>query len=180
MGRVIIFSQFFPKEHYKCGEKTFFIEQILNGFGVEYNSVDYLSKLYWLNRDKLADPTHPLTEKMVKDFWKKNLIQKHPGRKGHTIRAGNRFEVGDWFSPRCWIGLPYQSPQLIFWHDSKVFEQYEFKRTSLFYLKGQQISDIETIERIATNDGLKRQEFYGWFNKPMEGQIICFDENIKY
>lgn len=33
-------------------------------------------------------------------------------QKHHTIRAGNRFKTGDYFSPRVWSGSPYNSKQL--------------------------------------------------------------------
>lgn len=36
------------------------------------------------------------------------------------------------------------------------------------------------LEPLARNDGLEWVDMYHWFNKPLEGQIICWNENIEY
>lgn len=101
--------------------------------------------------------------------------------KHHTIRAGNRWKVGDKFSPRVWSKKPYNSKHIIIAPDIEVKKIWDFE-----------IKDSEVIingclyngkaKELIKNDGLKEMEFWQWFKfpKPFKGQIICWNENIEY
>jgi hypothetical protein len=104
------------------------------------------------------------------------------GAKYHTIRTGNRWLVGDTFSPRVWSGKPYNSKQVTIAPDieiKKVFS-FEIKDNSLF-IDGKELTHSQWIE-LAKNDGLKVDEMLNWFRYPHEfsGQIICWTPNIEY
>lgn len=53
------------------------------------------------------------TDKILTGF----NIGFHVDVKYHTIRAGNRFKKGDYFSPRIWTDKPYASKQYQFHPD---------------------------------------------------------------
>jgi len=97
-------------------------------------------------------------------------------KKSHTIRAGNRFKAGDKFSPRfC------RSPQIIFWHDIEVKRTWklEVDINGVFSLDGKHTGTTA----IARNDGFNNEEdFLNWFplGKEFDGQIICWNDEIKY
>ncbi len=118
--------------------------------------------------------------------------------KHHTIRAGNRWKVGDKFSPRVWSGKPYASKQIeiapaieikkIWKYEIKVpskgVEQWLLNDTMVSesneYM--QQWFNAGLIEAIAKNDGLTLSDFLNWFQhpKPFIGQIIAWNESINY
>lgn len=105
--------------------------------------------------------------------------------KHHTIRSGNRFKVGDKFSPRVWSGKPYYSKQIIIAPDIEVEKVYEFEIHGSEFKINENIYDgmnIEILEMIAQNDGLNRQELLDWFKYPnsFKGQIICWSDKISY
>src|SRR5688572_890388 len=85
--KVITFSRFFPKQHVRAGDATEFVEKIWEGLGF-FDGHSILPDVF----EKWADGS--FTPK-----W-------------HTIRAGNRWKVGDVFSPRVWSGVPYKSKQI--------------------------------------------------------------------
>lgn len=79
MSKVITFSRYFPKGHPRAGEETYFVEQI-------YNSIFSLND--WSDApEQDEDYIIPLNLDII-------------GIKHHTIRAGNRWKVGDKFSPQ--------------------------------------------------------------------------------
>jgi len=181
MSRIIPFSTRFPAYHPKAGQPTYFVEQILNSLGIPYSG--YKQLLQKLNPD--------LPEKVIDDFI--NSISKTTitGTKLHTIRGGTRWKAGDKFSPRIWISRPYfpnfyegkRIPsQLIFAPDQEVKKTWPFEATKEeYYLDGLPlIGKIELVNRIAANDGLHWRELFDWFDKPMEGQVICWSETVNY
>lgn len=124
-----------------------------------------------------------------------NLDALCNGTKNHTIRAGNRWKVGDWFSPREWSGKPYNSPQTIIAPDTQICKVWEFE----FMLDGYGSNDqgstwfyaakvngvrfeYNDLKPLFENDGLSSEDALEWFSqKPyFNGQIICWNENINY
>lgn len=123
-------------------------------------------------------------EKILKSIDKDYIDTIGIQPKHHTIREGNRFEKGEYFSPRIWSGKPYCSKQIIIHSDIKIRRIYniglrirgDFKE---FYCNDEDLTST-SISLIAKNDGLLLNDFLNWFNKPFEGQIICWDNSIKY
>ena len=173
MSKVITFSRYFPAYHPRKGEPTYFVEQIYNGFYSKNNLMDYPNGLD------------------VNDFVK--------GIKHHTIRAGNRWKVGDKFSPRVWSGKPYNSKQIIIAPDIEIKKVWNFEiqidpflpmEDCAYVLKindkyENEETTFSTIKELAKNDGLTPEDFINWFiHSPkvevFSGQIICWNENIIY
>ena len=120
------------------------------------------------------------------------------GLKVHTIRAGNRWKVGDKFSPRIWAGKPYRTPQLTIAPDMEIKKVWDYEvkinpsGVEQWFINGTMVSESNDymqqwfnaglIELIARNDGLTLQDFLNWFKHPsnFKGQIICWNENINY
>ncbi len=65
--------------------------------------------------------------------FQNSLAYNIEGLKHHTIRNSNRFTQGEWFSPRVWSKSAYNSPQIIFWHDTEVKKVMEVQMCSFFY-----------------------------------------------
>ncbi|HRP30485.1 MAG TPA: hypothetical protein PKV73_01270 [Agriterribacter sp.] len=169
--RVLTFSRFYPAYHPKKGKPTFFVEKIVNGLnqitnaGVEvHENVDFNLELYYL-----CDP------------------------KFHTIRAGSRWKVGDWFSPRVWSDKPYRSKQIEFAPPIQVKKVWPItirphkEHGFVIHIKDRYVADWEgtaniTQSELAKNDGLEKDDLLRWFRvpKPFTGQIICWNENINY
>jgi len=159
MSRVLTFSRNFPAYHPKKGQQTFFVEKITKN----------------LHKQGLKPWDIP-DEIFNTEMY--NIVEG----KGHTIRAGHRWKAGDKFSPRVWSGKPYQSKQIIIAPDIEVKKVWNFecKSDGLFYINGKWV-DV-TSSDIPKNDGLSDDDFLSWFpvNKPLDGQIICWDETIEY
>jgi len=104
--------------------------------------------------------------------------------KVHTIRNGNRWKVGDKFSPRIWSDKPYKSKQIIFSTDIEIKKVFSFSKDLIsehFYLNGIETHPDDLME-IAKNDGLELSDLLLWFQypKPFNGQIICWSEDVSY
>jgi hypothetical protein len=100
--------------------------------------------------------------------------------KYHTIRAGNRWKVGETFSARIWSGKPYRSKQVEFAQlPIKKIWNIEFDENGVIAIDG---FYTDKDYEIAMNDGLAEDDFYSWFpmGKPFKGQIICWNENVNY
>lgn len=174
MPKVITFSTRFPSYHPKKGEPTYFVEKFLKGLpdGTWETKSDLVSEL-------------PL----ALDIWAK-LQPKY-----HTIRAGKRWKTGDWCSPRVWgndinpksgRSGAYHSKQIILTSDIQIVKVYDIvvvvKDKHIF------IDDVcfydesydSIISDLARNDGLTVKELEAWFNKPMEGQIIVWNNKVFY
>jgi len=176
MSRVITFSRVFPSYHPKAGQETYFIEK-------------FWQSLY--NDGKIDNCLgSPLLEKELEVFSNPShfIIPKY-----HTIRAGNRWEVGDKFSPRVWSGKPYQSKQIIIAPDIEVKNVWNieilFEQSQIHFGKpnGENQWLLLSAGDVAKNDGLDVHDFYNWFDTPknrkqkvVKAQIICWNENIIY
>src|SRR5690349_620300 len=162
MAKVITFSRVYPSYHPRAGEPTGFIEKIYAG---------------------LADlqPDFKIPND-ANEFWDWHEYYNCRVPKFHTIRAGHRFKVGDYFSPRVWSGRPYNSKQIIIAPDIEVQKTWSLSKDLLggeIRLNGVELKE-PLAKVVANNDGLTLKDFKGWFNKPFTGQIICWNENINY
>lgn len=157
--KVITVSRFFPAYHGRKGEPTYFVEQILNEL--------FRNKT---PRERIAAIV-PAMRPLINDFF----VIDGMLRKLHTIRTGNRFKAGDMASLKVWTGRPY-------WTSPIEFAQVEIKQTipiNIDFHAGEMRVMIDgnihnNRELLAKNDGLELADFYGWFKKPMDGQIICW------
>jgi len=166
MSKVITFSTKFPSYHPKAGQPTFFIEKIWASFHEKFPHKDIEDKYCFVNGSKDS-------------FW--DIFGTYEP-KYHTVRAGNRWKVGDKFSPRAWTGKPYNSKQLTFAPDLEIKKTWEIETNgNLFFINGKALSVIDTVQ-LANNDGLLRLDFYDWFKMPsaFSGQIICWSNKIEY
>ena len=182
MAKVITFSRTFPGYHPKAGEPTYFVEKIWESL-IQTEQIS-TSKCCELSR---------LTGIGGYDMNNIRTIKVEP--KHHTIRAGQRFKVGDKFSPRVWSGKPYASKQIIIAPDIEVKATFNFEIQVdqdyvsigiddwLFYEENARfITQHEALKCLAQNDGLSVADFKAWFKWPSEfrGQIICWNDKIEY
>lgn len=165
MARVITFSRTYPAYHPRKGQQTFFVEKITRSLHLSgirpYDIPDgvFSTEMYYL-----VDPKH------------------------HTIRVGNRWKVGDYFSPRVWSGKPYASPMITIAPDIKIEKVWniaiskDFKDTAPRFEILYKYFSIEEEIRLATNDGLSHDDLRSWFNKVGLSlcQIICWNKEIEY
>ena len=178
MSKVIIFSREFPKGHRNQGKPTFFVEKILKSFGEETVKIESIA---------VAKAFEALTNDNPNAFEQRQNL--HFARimsfdaKYHTIRNGNRWKVGDKFSPRVWSGVPYRSKQIIIAPDIEIVKIWQIKMRIIgedklwqFYSQNKE----STITDIAKNDGLSYSDFADWFKEDFTGQIICWNKNINY
>lgn len=114
--------------------------------------------------------------------------------KNHTIRSGERWKKGEYFSPRVWSGKPYNSPQITLTQDTLITDIYDFEikkadkalpldyDTDIIINKKYFHTDDDIMKIIAKNDGLSLSELLQWFKYPasFKGQIICWNQNAKY
>ena len=166
MSKLITFSRHFQKSHPKAGQPTFFVEKILNSLG-----------LTDLNQK-------PIDE--LNDFFIIAGDGKH-----HTIRGGNRFKVGDKFSPRVWSAKPYASKQIVIGPDIEIKKIYNvrvlvqsFGKLGLQAVISIDGNDFQNIDLLAKNDGLSQADFLNWFTtkkgETFVGQIICWSDDVCY
>lgn len=149
-------------------------------------SYDYASTLQDLNAT-LNCGEHKESLAMWSNFWDLTVGNQILTYKHHTIRAGNRWKVGDKFSPRVWSGKPRNSKQIIIAPDIEIKKVFDFEMdlNGIYSINGKYISH-KSYHKLANNDGLTEVDMQFWFmpnmNKPKEfkGQIICWDENINY
>lgn len=167
MAKVITFSQKFPSYHPKAGQPTYFVEAF-------YKSLFVMKCL-----------PKELEESFNHEVFL-NGMTKH-----HTVRSGNRFKKGDFFSPRVWgtdvnpksgKSGAYHSKQIILSHDTEIKNVWdiEINEATEISINGKLISYGWEVE-LANNDGLSWQEFNDWFVKlPFKGQIICWNDAVSY
>ncbi len=184
MAKVITFSRFFPKNHINGGGRTNFAEQIFNSLNIRY-----WVKLKYLDLDDLNSNTDFKND----DVWEfHHLLDRGiENKKNHTIRNGNRFKKGDFFSPRVWSGKPYQSKQIILSKDIEIVNVWDIRilvqdfgklgLQAVITINGQ---DFQNIELLAKNDGLSVDDFLQWFKtekgETFVGQIICWNDAVSY
>lgn len=175
MARVITFSRFFPIYHPKAGEPTYFVEKILNSLGVTIQQV-------------AKEKPYNNAAHIINDFF----VMDGSDTKHHTIRSGNRWKVGDTFSPRVWKGKPYNSPQIQFAPDIEIKKVWNFDiyfepyHKVVFKINHKQ-QNIKQMEILAKNDGLEYIDLLDWFKVHpklkafhFEGQIICWSDTVNY
>jgi len=163
MAKVITFSRTFPAYHPKAGQPTYFVEKFYNSLFSRNNLMDYPKGL-------------EINETILE-------------MKKHTIRAGARWKKGEYFSPRVWSAKPYNSPQTILAPDTIITNVYDFEisKHAVVYLNQKPIYEFcgeytGAIRTVAENDGLTPSELLDWFKypKPFKGQVICWNQNVKY
>lgn len=181
MAKVLTFSRTFPAYHPKKGQPTYFVEKFLQE--INLIGVDAFQYFEGLNRN--------IPDKIIDDFVR-SLLFGWEISKGHTIISGNRFKVGDYFSPRVWSGKPYNSKQIIIAPDIEVKKVWDIEITKMKVDKGVDgitiitkifingMHKTENYYKLAQNDGLSFEDLMDWFPKPFKGQIICWNENIEY
>lgn len=178
MSKVIMFSRNFQKSHPKSGEPTYFVEKIWKWYHDEYSGDVRDLLLYNEKYDNLYG---------VDEI--KNVHKFNP--KLHTIRYRERFDIGDWFSPRIWIGKPYVSKQMqiapliqvkkVFTIRVLVQDYGKLGLQAVVTIDGNPFYDIE---KLAINDGLTVVDFLKWFynkkEEPFIGQVICWSDKVVY
>jgi hypothetical protein len=202
MSKVITFSRFFPAYHPKKGEPTYFIEKVLNSVDKQNHWFGYCDCCGWAGSanamrggEQIAD-TGDYNDCLCPKCWSSDIKELdiiddyYLGKyepKHHTIRAGNRWKVGDKFSPRVWSGKPYQSKQIIIAPDIEIKKiwPFEMDEIGLYYINGS--TRAFNIETVANNDGLTYPDFDAWFRihpkakkQTFTGQIICWNDSINY
>lgn len=190
---VMTFSQRFPNKHPRKIQLTYFVEKMLTSLGIDYRVNDYHRLLMDLNKEKIeAGKLKPFH--IDKFYFNLNRATKHWNEKGHTIRKGNRWSVGDKFYPVIWTGRPYHDPQLIFAPEIKVVKTWQLIRTQKqnpHYSRNSKATyDAWTmpkagyattvLQQVANNDGLSLPDLKAWFPLEFDGQIICWDKEIVY
>lgn len=170
MAKVITFSRVYPAYHPKAGQPTNFVEAI-------YRSL-YLMKV--------------IPKELEESYNQEAFINGFT--KHHTIRSGNRFKKGDFFSPRVWgtdvnpksgkIGA-YHSKQIILSPDTEIKSVWEIEIYHSYevYIEGIFHCSLgsERWKELCQNDGLNSEDMQSWFNKlPFKGQIICWNPDVNY
>lgn len=173
MSKVIMFSRQYPAYHPRKGEPTYFVEKILNWYW------DQESNNYHNVEDMLLELNFPIKNCFdVLEPVAAVIEWKH-----HTIRLGNRWKAGDYFSPRVWSGKPYRSKQFFIAPDIEVKKLWDIESTgnNHLYLNEKSIN-VLGVEILAMNDGLNYQDLIDWlkYPKPFKGQIICWSDSINY
>lgn len=166
--RVITFSRVFPKTHPKAGESTYFVEKIWKGlYDIEPSS--HLP-FDWTKYDE----AFPVSE----NYDRKLNIHEH-APKYHTVRAGERWKVGQVFSARVWSGKPYASKQIEF-AQIEIKKIWNIEVLGLTWLLNDKPLNTLEIHEIGQNDGLSYKDFKDWFKLPFNGQILCWNDEIDY
>jgi hypothetical protein len=183
---VTTFSRNFLKGHPKEGQPTQFIEKIwksLGGVSTEYTN-------------KFIDGTD--YKKSI--VWGYQLVE---GVKYHTIRAGHRFQVGDFLVPKVWSGKPYRSKPIQIAPPIEIVKTWDFEchtenddgESDWSFIKfldkqftcysNEYLNPV--IKQVAQNDGFTDpQDFLDWIrpktrhSEPLIGQIICWNKSIEY
>lgn len=182
MPRVITFSRYFPKGHPKAGQPTRFMQKMWQGL-IQVGNLEYREAMRKIIRDDFnADGVHWASKEWIP--------------KWHTIRSGNRWKVGDKFSPRVWSGKPYASKQIQFAPDIEIKKVQDFEIVILggvicFRIndrpRGQLYPLNAHLQEIAKNDGLNTDDLISWFTchpkarkEGFRGQILCWNQDIEY
>lgn len=116
-------------------------------------------------------------EEKILDGRKKHSVQSNFSKwngKFHKIKEGSAK-----LSVETWTGIPYNSERFV------ILEMEDAVIQSLEFKKGKYLVDGTTeisLEELATNDGLKLDDFRDWFKVfPADKMaIIQFDKNFKY
>jgi hypothetical protein len=169
----LIFARRYPDHHQRAQQHTHFVEAILVQLGIDFYKSSYLDLLIELN------PGKPLM--VLQKFWVNLTYPAGPMYpKSHTIRTTFGIKAGETVTPRVWSGRPYYDCQITFAPPLTICNTWviQYKPNGEWYMPKAQASTI--IETIANNDGLDLTDLQGWFNKPLHGQIICWNPDIQY
>lgn len=190
MSKVISFSRTYPAYHSKKGQPTYFVEK-------------FWKSLYNMGNHDFMDYEGHYTDALGVKFIPEENIHNHKP-KGHTIRAGLRWNAGDYFSPRVWgEDINPKSGRKGAYHSKQVIlaPDVEIKRVhTIHILPGHADKQIfidgnwacnwnsYNANRMAENDGLTGPDMHEWFTKSPDfkksgdflGQIIIWDDKIKY
>jgi hypothetical protein len=194
MSRVLTFSRTFPSYHPKAGEPTYFVEKFWNSFSLEALDqefyIDYTDEIKFdLNKN--------LPFGILDNFFLSLSGRYEIGKKNHTIRKGNRWKKGMYFSPAVWGNDvnpksgkrgPYQSKQIKIGPDTEVKKTWSFDLIphSHILIDGKfkiNLDRPEELKIIADNDGLNAEDLLSWFKYPkpvIDHQIIYWNESIEY
>ena len=80
-------------------------------------------------------------------------------------------------------GEPYNSKMIQFAPDIQIRKVWDIEVDGdgcIWIVSDHNSDDASILESLAKNDGLTLEDLQAWFNKPMTGQIICWNENIEY
>ena len=161
MAKVITFSRVFPAYHPKAGEQTYFVEKI------------------WESMWSDTSIGEPYLDNLPVEYL--NFRRHTYPAKKHTIRLGERWHIGEKFSPRVWSGKPYASKQIAFASDIEILKIWDFEiKNGLLYIDGKGI--MNEVFMLAANDGLDAPDLLQWLKhpKPFSGQIICWSDDVQY
>lgn len=153
----IKFSTKFPATHPRKGEVTNFVAKILK---------------YKFDNGYTAGNS-------VEEIQLRQICNQY-APKLHTIRAGERWKVGDVFAPKIWSGRPYYSTPIQFAPPITIQKIWAFEYDGFHFKIDGKIIYGDDVVKLAANDGLTQADFAEWFNKPFSGQIICWDKNLDY
>lgn len=179
--KVITFSRFFPAKHPRQGEETFFVEKIWKGLKTgNRHDGEYT---IWSKHPRLMKAGYW----QLPHIWRDQMCDKTFKPKYHTIRAGDRWQVGEKFAPRIWSGKAYASKQIEFAPPIEIKKIWNFCLTPNGYVIGAMNCDLQMLTRIAENDGLTADDFELWFavhpkakKDGFFGRVICWNEKIEY
>lgn len=174
MSKVITFSRTFPAYHPKAGQPTYFVEKLWNSIETNSFAVDYAM---------ICRNNEGVSPDILWPFWRsiKKAYSNDGAAKHHTIRGGNRFKVGDKFSPRVWSGKPYRSKQIVIAPDIEVVKVWGFEISKEHYHINGFALNLEALKVVAANDGLEVDDLENWFAKQTgKFQIICWSNTINY
>jgi hypothetical protein len=188
MNKEIKFARVYPCFHPKKGEPTGFIEKFLQGALKKHVYDSPISMLLTLN-PKFGWKNEDRGDLIVLGG---SLDFEDVEPKYHTIRENKRWKEGDYFTPKVWSGRPFWSTPIIIAPDIRVERTWDFEVTSnhqmringkLFWsaIKGSH-EEEKKIENLPQNDGLEVRDLLAWFKwpKPFKGQIVCWNEDIRY
>lgn len=179
MAAVRILSRYFLNAHYKAKQPTYFVEQYLNSLNIDFRSDTYLKTLCTLNA-KALEADKGFIDTLA--AFVKSLHQVAPtALKSHTIRKGYHFNTGDMVSLRVWSGAPRRSPQIIITPDTEIKKIWKFDLTAYGYFLDDKEIKLDTLTKLARNDGLDVVDFKLWFNGDhFAGQVLCWDNRVEY
>lgn len=168
---VLTVSRNFPAIHARRGDKTFFVEQILNTIQPDWKHDDEVIKKHGLNVAIMNKKQH--TIRGNSEMWDWRMMELQSGKAKLSLRY--------------WSGMPYKSPQIEFAtinKDSGIGIQFLSFEKSMFnypYIVGQQRHLL--IDEMAKNDGLSPLDFRRWFetyNLSNTLAIIHFSDKLRY
>jgi hypothetical protein len=159
----LMFSRVYPAYHSKKGQPTHFVE-----------------KIYAALSDTKSEFKIP---NIANEFWDFQTYYNCVFPKHHTIRAGQRWKEGEFFTPKVWTGEPYKSKKQIIYDFLKIEKVYAFRfdpGSNHFLIDDVIVGDCKVAE-IFNNDGLDVLDALIWLKYPksFNGQIICWT-NVKY